>query len=158
MWVNGAWVVEGERTTDARPGRGLKRVVMAAGKETRALGFSAGGSMQSKASTVAAYLKELPNERRKVMTALRALCQTHLVGFEEGIEYGMPYYKRGGQAVGIASQKNYVSIYGLRKQLAESRLKLVGAREGKGCLTFSKPESIDRPVIEKLLIAKRNRG
>lgn len=112
--------------------------------------------MQSKSSTVVAYLNELPDEKRKVMTALRALCRTHLVGFEEGMEYGMPYYKKDGQAVGIASQKNYISIYGLRKQLAESGLKLTGAKEGKGCITFSKPESIDLKVIERLLVAKRN--
>jgi uncharacterized protein YdhG (YjbR/CyaY superfamily) len=112
--------------------------------------------MQSKASTVAAYLKELPAERRKVMTALAALCRTHLVGFEEGIAYGMPYYKKDGQAVGIASHKNYISIYGLRKQIAESGVKLIGAKEGKGCITFSKPESIDLKVIEQLLVAKHN--
>jgi hypothetical protein len=114
--------------------------------------------MQSKARTVAAYLKELPDDRRKVMTALCALCRAHLVGFDEGMEYGMPYYKLESLAVGIASQKNYISIYGLRKQAAESGVKLAGAKEGKGCITFAKPDSIDLEVIEKLLVAKRNAG
>jgi uncharacterized protein YdhG (YjbR/CyaY superfamily) len=112
--------------------------------------------MQSSASTVVEYIKELPEPRRKVMTALRALCRKHLVGFEEGMEYGMPYYKKDSQFVGIASQKNYVSLYGLRKQAAESGAKLVGAKVGKGCITFAKPETIDLDVIEKLLVAKRN--
>ena len=40
--------------------------------------------MQSTAATVAAYLKELPDDRRKVMTSLIALCRKHLVGFNEG--------------------------------------------------------------------------
>ncbi len=111
--------------------------------------------MQSKASTVAAYLEELPAERREVMTKLRALCAKQLTGFEERMEYGMPYYKRGDAAVGIASQKNYISIYGLRKQVAESGVKLAGAKEGKGCLNFPKPEMMDLKQIEKLLIAKR---
>jgi hypothetical protein len=31
----------------------------------------------------------------------------------------------------------------------------VGAKVGKGCLTFTKPETIDLEVIEKLLVAKR---
>ena len=101
--------------------------------------------MQSKASTVAAYLKELPDDRRKVMTALCALCRKHLVGFDEGMEYGMPYYKKDSLAVGIASQKNYISVYGLRKQVAESGVKLAGAKEGKGCITSrSRSRSISR--------------
>lgn len=111
--------------------------------------------MQSKATTVAAYLAELPDDRRKTMTALCALCRKTLVGFDEGIEYGMPYYKRGGQAVGVASQKNYISLYGLRKQVAESGVTLDGAKIGKGCINFTKPERIDLKVIEKLLVAKR---
>lgn len=111
--------------------------------------------MQSKATTVAAYIKELPDNRREVMTALCALCRKVLVGFDEGIEYGMPYYKRGAQAVGVASQKNYISIYGLRKQVAESGATLDGARIGKGCINFTKPERIDLKVIERLLVAKR---
>ena len=111
--------------------------------------------MQSNARTVAAYLQELPDDRRKVVTALCALCRKHLVGFDEGMAYGMPYYKKDSLAVGIASQKNYISIYGLRKQVAESGMKLEGAKAGKGCLNFTKPESIDLAEIEKLLIAKR---
>jgi len=112
--------------------------------------------MQSKAATVAAYLEELSDDRRKTMTALCALFRRVLVGFHEGIEYGMPYYKRGGQAVGVASQKNYISVYGLRKQLEESGVTLDGAKIGKGCINFTKPERIDLKVIEKLLVAKRN--
>jgi len=110
--------------------------------------------MQSKASTVADYLKELPVDRRKTVTELCALCRKHLVGYREGMEYGMPYYKKGDQAVGIASQKNYISVYGLRKQVASSGVELVGAKQGKGCITFAKPEAIDMKQIERLLIAK----
>lgn len=111
--------------------------------------------MQSKATTVAAYLKEVPEERRKVMTALLSLCKKTLVGFDEGMEYGMPYYKKDGAAVGVASQKNYISVYGLRKQVAELGVKLAGAKEAKGCINFPKPEVIDLGVFEKLLVAKR---
>lgn len=112
--------------------------------------------MQSKASTVAAYIAELPEPRRKVMTELLSLCRRVLVDFEEGMEYGMPYYKRGGLAVGVASQKNYVSVYGLRKQVLETGARLDGAKIGKGCINFTKPEQIDLKVIEKLLAAKRS--
>ena len=65
------------------------------------------------------------------MTKLCALCSKQLTGFEERMEYGMPYYKKGDAAVGIASQKNYISIYGLRRQVAESGVELAGAKEGQ---------------------------
>ena len=111
--------------------------------------------MQSKAKTVAAYLKEVPDDRREVVAAMTALCKKTLVGFDEGIEYGMPYYKKDGTAVGVASQKNYISVYGLRKQVAELGVELAGAKEGKGCINFTKPALIDLEVFEKLLVAKR---
>ena len=81
--------------------------------------------MQSKATTIAAYLKELPDDRRKVMKSLVALARKHLVGFDESIEYGMPYFKRESQAVGICSQKNYISVYGLRKQVVETGVSFI---------------------------------
>jgi uncharacterized protein YdhG (YjbR/CyaY superfamily) len=114
--------------------------------------------MQSKASTVAEYLTEVPEQRRKVMSALCSLCRKHLVGFAEGMEYGMPYYKKGEQAVGIASQKNYISIYGLRRQVADSGVTLAGVKAGKSCLNFPKPEAIELKQIEQLLIAKSKTG
>ncbi|MDQ2765738.1 MAG: DUF1801 domain-containing protein [Gemmatimonadota bacterium] len=111
--------------------------------------------MQSKATTVAAYLRELPNDRRNVMTSLCALARKVLVGFDEGMEYGMPYYKRESQAVGICSQKKYISVYGLRKQVVETGVELDGAKAGKSCINFTKPELIDLKVIQKLLVAKQ---
>jgi uncharacterized protein YdhG (YjbR/CyaY superfamily) len=110
--------------------------------------------MQSKARTVAEYLSEVPEPRRNVVTELCALCRKHLVGYEERIEYGMPYYKKNDLAVGIASQKNYISIYGLRRQVADSGVPLAGAKAGKSCLNFAKAEAIDLKQIEKLLRAK----
>ena len=44
--------------------------------------------MQSKAKTVAAYLKEVPAERRAELKELRDLCRTILTDFEETMDYG----------------------------------------------------------------------
>lgn len=71
------------------------------------------------------------------------------------MEYGIPYYNRDACAVGVCSQNNYISVYGLRKQVIETGVKLEGARTGKSCINFNKPELIDMKVIEKLLVAKR---
>jgi len=49
--------------------------------------------MQSKATTVDAYLEELPEDRRAAMKKLRATIKKHLPkGFGEGMQYGMIGY------------------------------------------------------------------
>ena len=80
--------------------------------------------VSSKAKTVAEYLKELPEEKRREISEVRNLALANLpLGFVEGVQYGMisyhipikdyPYTYNGlslGLA-GIASQKNYNSLY-----------------------------------------------
>jgi hypothetical protein len=105
--------------------------------------------MTSKAADVGTYLAELPVERRAAMERLRSLCLKNLGGWEECMAYGMPGYKRGGELkLSIASQKNYISIYGLSKFVDAAP---DGSTMGKGCMRFSKPEKIDFAMIEGLL-------
>ena len=83
--------------------------------------------MQSKATTVAAYLKELPDDRRKAIKAIRKEIRAHLPkGYKEGMQYGMigyfvPHriYPAGYHCdpsqplpyAHLASQKNHMAIY-----------------------------------------------
>jgi uncharacterized protein YdhG (YjbR/CyaY superfamily) len=108
--------------------------------------------MISKAADVDAYIAELPADRRATIEKLRALCRRHLAGYEEGMDYGMPVYKRNGtMEISFASQKQYVAIYVLKKDvLDEFRVRLAGAKIGKGCVRFTKPERIDYEVLREL--------
>ena len=83
--------------------------------------------MQSQASTVEKYLAELPEDRRTAMAAVRKVIRKNLdKGFEEGMQYGMigyfvphrlfpaGYHCDPSQPLGfagLASQKNYMSVY-----------------------------------------------
>ena len=83
--------------------------------------------MQSKATTVAEYLAELPEDRRVALSAVRDVIRAHIdPGFSEGIGYGMigwsvPHsrYPAGYHCnpkdplpfAGLASQKNHMSLY-----------------------------------------------
>jgi uncharacterized protein YdhG (YjbR/CyaY superfamily) len=111
--------------------------------------------MQSKATDVATYLDQVADARRPILKALRELCLKCLIGYEEGMEYGMPSYKRNGKVeVSFASQKNHISLYVLKEKLVEThRAELAGASIGKGCIRYSKPEKLDFKVIAKLLVA-----
>lgn len=83
--------------------------------------------MQSSAQTPEGYIESLPNERRAAVQQLRKIMQKHLPkGFEEVMQYGMigyvvPHtrYPAGYHCnpsdplpfLGIASQKNHISLY-----------------------------------------------
>ena len=83
--------------------------------------------MQSQAKTVSAYLRELPEDRRAAITAVRDVILKNLQpGFEEGIQYGMiGYYvphsvfpagyhcdpKQRLPYAALAAQKNYFSLH-----------------------------------------------
>jgi len=115
--------------------------------------------MQSQAPDVSSYLEEIPEERRPALARLRELCRKCLVGYEEGIAYGMPSYSKSGMpAVSFASQKNYISLYVNPAIVQAHRAELAVASIGKSCIRFSKPEQIDFAVIEKLLVATRESG
>jgi uncharacterized protein YdhG (YjbR/CyaY superfamily) len=113
--------------------------------------------MQSSATSVTAYLNDLPDGCRDALTSLRELCVACLTGYREGMTYGMPSYAKNGVVeVAFACQKNYISLYVLKKKVVDDfRDQLVGANIGKGCIRFSKPEKIDFKIVKKLLIATR---
>jgi uncharacterized protein YdhG (YjbR/CyaY superfamily) len=114
--------------------------------------------MQSVATDVTSYLEELPDDRRVSLAKLRQLCLDTLTGYEEGMSYGMPSYKKNGVVeVGFASQKNYISLYILKEGVvAAHRAQMAGLNVGKGCIRYSKPEKIDFAVVEQLLSATRD--
>ena len=74
-------------------------------------------------------------ERKVPIEKLRKLCRHYLAGYEEAMEYGMPAYKRNGaMAVSFASQKGYIALYVLKKEvLDEFRGLLPKSSVGKGC-------------------------
>jgi len=109
--------------------------------------------MTSKAPNVQTYIEEVPAERRPAVRKLRSLCRQNLIGYEECIEYGMPGYKRNGVLeVSFASQKQYISLYVMKKDVVdEFRSALSGASIGKGCIRFTKPDKIAFEVVQQLL-------
>jgi hypothetical protein len=83
--------------------------------------------MQSKATTVEAYLLSLPEDRRAAISAVRQVILANLdASYEEGMQYGaIGYYvphhvypkgyhcdpKQALPFAHLASQKNYMSLY-----------------------------------------------
>lgn len=132
--------------------------------------------MQSKATTVTAYLDELPEDRIKPMMELRKTLKKNLPkGFKEVMAYGMityvvPYelYADGYHTnpkmplpfISLGSQKNYIAlhhmgIYADPKLLdwftKEYKAADVGRLDmGKGCIRLNKMDQIPYELIAQL--------
>ena len=114
--------------------------------------------MQSTAQDVTTYIEEAPPERQEALHKIRGLCLTTLEGYQEMMAYGGPCYARNGQIeVGFASQKNFIGLYILNKEVLDAyRHKLKGISIGKGAIRYPKPSKIDFAVVEQLLLDARN--
>lgn len=133
--------------------------------------------MISKAQTPNEYIAALPADRKPAMTELRKVILKNLPkGFSEVISYGMigyvvPHslYPEGYHCdpklplpfLGIASQKNFITVYHMglyadKKLLnwftsefpKHSKTKL---DMGKSCLRFKKPDQIPFKLIAELV-------
>ena len=116
--------------------------------------------VQSKAKTVAAYLKEADAARRPALKKLRALFVEVLSGCEEGMDYGMATYKRGAELVtAFANQKGYIAFYAGQTAINAHKKELAGIDCGKGCIRYKHPDRIDFTVVRSLLksIAARHK-
>jgi uncharacterized protein YdhG (YjbR/CyaY superfamily) len=132
--------------------------------------------MQSKATTVEAYIKELPEDRQKAITQLRAVIKKNIPkGFKEVMSYGMMGYcvphsiypagyhcnpKDPLPFAGLASQKNSINFYHMGIYASPKLLKWftdeyakVGIEKldmGKSCIRFKKPANIPFKLIGEL--------
>ncbi len=133
--------------------------------------------MQSKATTVEAYIAELPEDRKKAIIQLRKIIKKNLPkGFQEGMGYGnigysVPHskYPAGYHCdpklplpfMGVASQKNSINIYHmgiyanpkLLKWFTDEHAK-VSAKKldmGKSCIRYKNPDDIPYKLIGELV-------
>jgi len=123
--------------------------------------------MPSGATTVEAYLAELPEDRRTAIATVRDLVNAHLpAGYEESMSWGMITWSvplerlpdtYNGQPLGylaLANQKNSMSLYLMsaygdeetwfREEYAKSGKKL---DMGKSCVRF---KSLDHLALEPI--------
>ena len=133
--------------------------------------------MTSKATTPEQYLKELPADRKEVVTKLRNTILKNLPkGFKEIISYGMigyvvplEIYPAGYHCdprlplgfMFVASQKNFISLHHMGIYANPELLKWFTAEYpkhskvkldmGKACIRFKKPEHIPYKLIGELI-------
>jgi hypothetical protein len=131
--------------------------------------------VMSKATTVAGYLAELPDDRRKTIAAVRAVVRKNLPkGYKEAIGYGMICYTVPLSAypdtyncqplcyAALAAQKNYcalylMNVYGDKPTAKAFRdgFKKAGKKldMGKSCVRFKTAEDLPLDVVGRTIAA-----
>lgn len=133
--------------------------------------------MQSKATNVKDYLKEVPEERAPYFSKLRDTIVKNIPkGFEECMQYGMIGYvvphsifpdgyhcdpKIPLPFVSIASQKNFIALYHMGIYANPKLLEWFVAEYpkhcktkldmGKGCIRFKKADQIPFDLVAELI-------
>lgn len=121
----------------------------------------------TKAETPEEYITQIDEPRKSQITELYELIRKSAPTLKPYIQSGMIgfgkyHYKYGSGRegdwfmIGLASQKNYISVYVCavidNKYLAEEyKAKLPKANIGKSCIRFRKIEDIDLAVLEELI-------
>ena len=131
--------------------------------------------VMSKATTVAGYLAELPADRRKTISAVRAVVRKNLPkGYTESIGYGMICYTVPLSTypqtyncqplcyAALAAQKNYCALYLMNvygdaptaKAFREG-FKKAGKKldMGKSCVRFKTADDLPLDVIGRTIAA-----
>lgn len=113
--------------------------------------------MQSNAEDVDSYLKEVPADRLEALKKIRQICLQELKGYKEVMAYGGPCYEKNNVIeAGFASQKHFIGLYILKKDVLDAhRNELKNLSVGKGCIRYTKPDKIDFSLVRKLLIGTR---
>jgi uncharacterized protein YdhG (YjbR/CyaY superfamily) len=131
--------------------------------------------VMSKATSVAEYLAELPADRRKTISAVRAVVRKNLPkGYKESIGYGMICYSvplstcpdtYNGQPLcyaALASQKHYCALYlmnvygdAARTNALQDAFKKAGKKldMGKSCVRFKTADDLPLDAIGKTIAA-----
>ncbi len=111
--------------------------------------------MRSDATTVDAYLAQVPAERREHLETIRGLCRRYLPEHEEAIDWGMPVYRRDGKAeFAWASQARHISLYVMKDGVvAANAERLAGLDMGKGCIRLKPRAEVDVDLIRALLVS-----
>lgn len=111
--------------------------------------------MQSSAKTVAAYLKELPADRRTALATLRRMIRETVPEARESMQAGMPTYAVGNCPLfAMASQKHHLALYVCAwETMSKHRRKFGEANCGKGCVRFKKLDDLSLPAVQELLEA-----
>ncbi len=111
----------------------------------------------SKPEDVDSYIASSDTAARPILEEIRKIIKLTISEVEEGISYGVPFYKYHGALAGFAAYKNHVS-FGFGADVLQSKeremLEEKGYITGKGTLQIKFDQKVPTTTVKKILKAK----
>ena len=108
--------------------------------------------MNPTASTVGAYLRDLPPDRRVAMARLCSMIRRSARGVRESMRYGLAFYELDGPLFALESGRRHMSLYVAEKDVVlKHRDALTGVNAAKSFIKFSDLNRLPLDVVEKIV-------
>ncbi len=108
--------------------------------------------MNPTASTVGAYLRDLPPDRRVAMARLCSMIRRSARGVRESMRYGLAFYELDGPLFALESGRRHMSLYVAEKDVVlKHREALQGVNAAKSYIKFSDLNRLPLDVVEKIV-------
>ncbi|MGZ8981737.1 MAG: DUF1801 domain-containing protein [Burkholderiaceae bacterium] len=104
------------------------------------------------ASTVGAYLRDLPPDRRVAMARLCSMIRRSARGVRESMRYGLAFYELDGPLFALESGRRHMSLYVAEKEVVlKHKEALTGVNAAKSFIKFSDLNRLPLDVVEKIV-------
>ena len=108
--------------------------------------------MTSTASTVGAYLRDLPPDRRVAMARLCSMIRRSARGVRESMRYGLAFYELDGPLFALESGRRHMSLYVAEKDVVlKHKDALTGVNAAKSYIKFSDLNRLPLDVVERIV-------
>jgi uncharacterized protein YdhG (YjbR/CyaY superfamily) len=108
--------------------------------------------MNPTASTVGAYLRDLPPDRRVAMARLCSMIRRSARGVRESMRYGLAFYELDGPLFALESGRRHMSLYVAEKDVVlKHKEALSGVNAAKSYIKFSDLNRLPLDVVEKIV-------
>lgn len=108
--------------------------------------------MNPTASTVGAYLRDLPPDRRVAMARLCSMIRRSARGVRESMRYGLAFYELDGPLFALESGRRHMSLYVAEKDVVvKHKDALSGVNSAKSFIKFSDLNRLPLDVVEKIV-------
>lgn len=108
--------------------------------------------MTSTASTVGAYLRDLPPDRRVAMARLCSMIRRSARGVRESMRYGLAFYELDGPLFALESGRRHMSLYVAERDVVlKHKEALTGVNAAKSYIKFSDLNRLPLDVVERIV-------
>ncbi|HEV3019482.1 MAG TPA: DUF1801 domain-containing protein [Burkholderiaceae bacterium] len=119
--------------------------------------------MITTATTVGAYLRDLPPDRRVAMARVCSMIRRSARGVRESMRYGLAFYELDGPLFALESGRRHMSLYVAEQDVVlRHKDALAGVNAARSFIRFSDFNRLPLDVVEKIVresvVARRARA